>query len=659
MSFIRGYPDGSDISILDVRYRYPKKEPDGKWGPDWMYIIFRDNMTGKKHHQVIENPDYEYFITKPDTYIDHNLLFIEKDKVDAVKVPFRGLLKDIAQRTGNTEFFYNNASNGNYKSNQLLHTDMHVFNSDMHIEDHYRYRFGKTFTNSPIMPLSKAYFDIEVDTKYMMRDFPEMGECPVNAVSYIFENKVTSFLLRNPDNPLIEEFEKSIGPDLFKELDDFIIENVGGIKQAEKFKVDKLQYEFIFYDDEVALIQDLFALINLNEPDFLLAWNMAFDIPYIIERAKALGYDPADILCHPAFEKKYKVAEYYIDERHKNEYEARGDKYDISSYTVFLDQLIHFASRRKGQAKFPNFKLDTAGSIIAKVRKLDYSHITNDLSELPYLDYKTFVFYNIMDTIVQKCIEEKEGDVDYIYLKCLTNNTRYDKGHRQTVYLTNRATKDFYNQGFIIGNNLNRNAEKYSFEGALVGDPTHNSDYSKVRLYNQILNIALNLVDFDYKGLYPSCALQDNMSPNTILSKIIIDHQVFKEENPFNKPLDGDIVESDDDDENDAATTKRIYVRGGNYVEDLIAENVIEFCHRWFHYANFMEWLDDFKEYFETVEYPIHRINPYRLFDHIPKNTKPKLFSHIREGEKVMLFTKYPEKIDYAPYLQKIGGIFK
>lgn len=651
MSVIKEYQDGSDISLLDCRYRYPRQDDKGKWGKDWMYAIFRDNKTGKKTHKCIVEPEYEYFIAKDNVPLYHNLLFIEKDKVNPITVPFNNLLKDIAVRTGQTQFFYDNLSNGNRKNNMQLHTQYNVFNSDMHIEDNFRYRFNKAYTNTPVMPISKAYFDIEADTINMMGDFPEMGECPINAVSYIFGNKVTSFLLRNPDNPLVQEFEDSISPELFNELNDFIITNVGGIKQAEKFNVHNLQYEFVFYDEEINLIQDLFRLINMNEPDFLLAWNMAFDIPYIIERLYEMGYNPADIMCHPSFEEQYRVAEYYIDERHKNDYEARGDKYDISSHTVFIDQLIQFASRRKGQAKFPNFKLDTAGSLICKVRKLDYSHITTDLAKLPYLDYKTFVFYNIMDTIVQKCIEEKEKDIDYIYMKCLTNNTRYDKGHRQTVYLTNRATKDFWEEGFVIGNNLNRNAKSFKFEGALVGDPTHNSDYSKVKLYNQILNIAMNLVDFDYKSLYPSVALQDNMSPNTIIAKVEIDNPIFKEENPFRKP-----VESDGLDNLKEAETKRIYVRGGNYMDDLISENIIEFCYRWFHYASFMEWLEDFNYYFENIEYPFHVSNPRRLFNKVPG--KAKLFVHWdKEKDGNRLFIKYPKRIDYTGYLDKIGGL--
>lgn len=58
----------------------------------------------------------------------------------------------------------------------------------------------------------------------MKGDFPELGECPINAVSYIYENKIRSFLLRNDKNKLIDEFENELKSDhkkLFKELNEF------------------------------------------------------------------------------------------------------------------------------------------------------------------------------------------------------------------------------------------------------------------------------------------------------------------------------------------------------------------------------------------------------------------------------------------------------
>ena len=71
----------------------------------------------------------------------------------------------------------------------------------MEINDHYRYRFSKTYKNE-IIPIKKAFLDIEVDGINQKGDFPELGECPVNAVTYIDLDKNCSytFLLRNYRN---------------------------------------------------------------------------------------------------------------------------------------------------------------------------------------------------------------------------------------------------------------------------------------------------------------------------------------------------------------------------------------------------------------------------------------------------------------------------
>lgn len=117
--------------------------------------------------------------------------------------------------------------------------------------------------------------------------------------------------------------------------------------------------------------------------------------------------------------------------------------------------------------------------------------------QLPYLDYKTFVFYNIMDTIVQLCIEHKVGDVDFVFGKALTTNTRYAKVHRQTTYLVNRAIKDFNDMGYVVGNNINKNNQKEGFAGAFVADPVNVSDKPKKKINSRAINICDNSDDFD------------------------------------------------------------------------------------------------------------------------------------------------------------------
>ena len=291
-------------------------------------------------------------------------------------------------------------------------------------------------------------------------------------------------LVRNNENPQIAEFEKSINEDLFEELRALVRDTVGGWKKEKKYGLDKFDYQFLFYDEdkELDLIRDLFRLINTYQPDFVLAWNMAFDIPYIIQRIKNLGGDPTEIMCHPDFE--HKIAEYYIDTFHQSDFEARGDYANISSYSFYMCQMIQFASRRKGQSAYIQFGLDYIGNAIAGVKKLDYSHITTNIGELPWLNYKIFVLYNIVDTVVQYVVEFVTGDIDYVAGKALMNNTRYAKAHRQTVYLFNRGCKEFYKDGFIICNNINKYKDKPEgkFAGAMVANPNKLLDIIKTRI---------------------------------------------------------------------------------------------------------------------------------------------------------------------------------
>lgn len=643
MALIKGYPEGSDLSILNAYYQYASKNPDtGKYEKDYMVISYKDNITQQKKHEIIYEPTYLFYQANEDVSLMYNNLYIDKDKVHPIECKYSELEKTIAELTGNLDFFYENIRAGNRRGNRALHKIPSIFNSDSNIEDHYRYRFAIDYKNE-VYPVDKAYFDIEVDTKYMAGDFPELGECPINAVSYVDDktHSINVFLLRNENNPLIQEFEdnfkdSAVARKLFEELQQFIIENAGGQEKAAKFDLLDLNFNFMFFDDEIELLKALFSVINHNSPDFMLAWNMAFDIPYIIERCYALGVDPALILSSQDYEVKY--ARYYIDELHKNDYELRGDYYSIAADTVYIDQLVQFASRRKGQAAFPNFKLDTAADIITKgaVRKLDYSHITTNLTDLPYLNYKIFVFYNIMDTIAQKCIEKTVEDVDYIYMTALNNDTRYSKCHRQTVYLANRARKYFYSMGYILGNNCNT-GESVSYMGALVGDPTHNSDYAKVKENGQVYNLVDNSDDFDFKSLYPSTTRENNMAPDTIIGKIFIDNPVHKLENPYHEEM---------------------YDRGGQYIEDLVTGNALEFGRRWLQLATFKELLADVEEYFQyhipagNRAYEMYTNNgmmkPFVVRPNVAKDALYKPFVMLEEGEMIKPFQIFDQtKVGY------------
>lgn len=497
------YPEGSDITIMNTYYQYPVFNDNKKVCDDFIDIVYKDNITGQKSHKIIYNPDYIYYIMNDTEEVpDYNKLFIERDKVHPVYAPFKDLEHSIAKNTNNEFFYKQNIRNHDKANNKKLHTDPRVFFSDSDIENHYRFRFANTYQNN-ITSLRKGFFDIEVDGKFAKGDFVEMGECQINCVTYLdqYNKDVYTFILRNSDNPLIQQFENEVisGKFGFNEIKEFVTDAVGGLEQAEKYKTLDFKYHIQFYDIELELIKDLFLTMHKTSPDFILGWNSSsFDIQYIIARCFALGADPSDILCDPRYE--VKVVKNYIDHRNENDTPERGDFTYISGLPVFIDQMIQYASRRKSKfGSMTSLKLDDIGEKEAGVHKLDYHYITKSVTELPWLDFKTFVLYNIMDVVVQQCIEYRTQDLEYLFAKCIVNNTVYKKGHRQSVYLVNRFAAEWYKMGYIIGNNCNRwNEKPAKITGAIVASSVLTNDYSKLKINGRAIWVCDNLIDFDY-----------------------------------------------------------------------------------------------------------------------------------------------------------------
>lgn len=501
---IPGYPKGSDITVINTSY-IPRKKIENEEGnttyqKDYIAILFRDNKTEEKHIHIIKEPVYTFYKLKDDIIpTDYVLFFIPKEDVEPYTCKYSNILQAIAEVTNMIDFYQYNVTNKIFSENKKLHTIPSIFMSDMNIENYYRFLFGLSYPNN-IFKLSKAFLDIETDGRYAMGDFPEPGEVPINAVAYCDEaHDITyQFIFDDPRNPALQEYKRQFSrKDILRELKNFVINAVGGYKKAVKFGVDNMEYKLIFFKDELEMLERLFDIINISSPDFLNIWNMSFDLSYILARIYELGGDVIETVCDKRVTPKF--LRYYVDERNKNNFEERGDFVAISSYTVWNDQMITFASRRKGRAAYPSFALNAIGEDVASVKKLDYSNITKDINMLPYIDFKTFSFYNVMDVIVQKCIERMTSDCDYIFTKCLVNNTNYSKCHRQSVYLANRFAKDFYNYGYIIGNNKNIYNEKpdAKFCGAQVGNPLNNNPDITYHINGKPSMLVENCVDFD------------------------------------------------------------------------------------------------------------------------------------------------------------------
>ena len=128
-----------------------------------------------------------------------------------------------------------------------------------------------------------------------------------------------------------------------------------------------------------------------------------------------------------------------------------------------------------------------------------------------------------------------------------------------------------------------------------------------------------------FKALYPSITGESNIASNTQVGKIEIPHKVYKNENAYN--TEG-------------------YSRSGEFIENKVTDNIIEFCHRWFHLGSVQDLINEVNNKVKNGVIPEYKVkepirisyrdrykHPIRVLDPVRPNTE--LLNHSNEVRKV------------------------
>jgi hypothetical protein len=122
-------------------------------------IVYRDNVTGQKKLHTFEQPEVLWWYVKDGTPIDDSTEpteFVKADKfvfyrpldeLITIKTKFTDLVKDIAVRTNNLSYFYDNLKSGTYYNNKKLFTHPRVFGCDAPITIRFLF-FAKLISTS-------------------------------------------------------------------------------------------------------------------------------------------------------------------------------------------------------------------------------------------------------------------------------------------------------------------------------------------------------------------------------------------------------------------------------------------------------------------------------------------------------------------------------
>lgn len=145
--------------------------------------------------------------------------------------------------------------------------------------------------------------------------------------------------------------------------------------------------------------------------------------------------------------------------------------------------------------------------------KLDYYDLGYDsIQDFMRKDFVTFVKYNIIDTVLVKQIDDHRHFIELMRRICNMGLCEYECIFKSVPYIVGGLCIEARHQGVKFLTDANRSEdmkfESDGYEGAYVF-PTVQGFYSN------------GIMSYDFNSLYPNCIMSCNMSPETMVGKVI------------------------------------------------------------------------------------------------------------------------------------------
>ena len=471
-------PEMVTPSIIPLNFIYDR---GADYGQDTLTIIFKDNDSGMKSSYTIKQPVIEAYFVKPeyrtfDNDLSHHWYPIEKcyKKV----VPYASRFYEAAKELG-------------LENSEQAKLNPYVYGLDIEVENFYLIQFVKEYPCHEVKNINCGYFDIENDI-IRIDHFPEYGETPINAVTYIDGNTKTAYtlILAKSDIPVVSEKHPKYAEyedlrerwtDQMKDIKSHIPEFIQYLHSKYDENYPGFEFYLAFFDDEIQLIQAFWDIIKTCNNDFVYAWNLPYDAQNMMNRPGILGYNVNDIIPDEKITKDDPNSSVLFVEDKNAKVAKRKHQCVTWTLPTFLDQMVIYAGIRSGRGELASTKLNYIAEIELKDEKLDYSEDA-DIKTLFYRNLKKFIEYNLKDVLLQWGIETKTMDIQTIYSRMYDLFVTPSQSFTTTKVVLHALYSYALGKGFILGHNRNKNHKnlvlpKYGEIFSNVTDDTSEEEY--------------------------------------------------------------------------------------------------------------------------------------------------------------------------------------
>ena len=471
-------PEMVTPSIIPLNFIYDR---GADYGQDTLTIIFKDNDSGMKSSYTIKQPVIEAYFVKPeyrtfDNDLSHHWYPIEKcyKKV----VPYASRFYEAAKELG-------------LENSEQAKLNPYVYGLDIEVENFYLIQFVKEYPCHEVKNINCGYFDIENDI-IRIDHFPEYGETPINAVTYIDGNTKTAYtlILAKSDIPVVSEKHPKYAEyedlrerwtDQMKDIKSHIPEFIQYLHSKYDENYPGFEFYLAFFDDEIQLIQAFWDIVKTCNNDFVYAWNLPYDAQNMMNRPGILGYNVNDIIPDEKITKDDPNSSVLFVEDKNAKVAKRKHQCVTWTLPTFLDQMVIYAGIRSGRGELASTKLNYIAEIELKDEKLDYSEDA-DIKTLFYRNLKKFIEYNLKDVLLQWGIETKTMDIQTIYSRMYDLFGTPSQSFTTTKVVLHALYSYALGKGFILGHNRNKNHKnlvlpKYGEIFSNVTDDTSEEEY--------------------------------------------------------------------------------------------------------------------------------------------------------------------------------------
>ena len=330
-------------------------------------------------------------------------------------------------------------------------------------------------------------------------------------------NKVTSFIYDNYDGQI--EFDKSlicvgicdieiatmiVGDDFIDEAPSAITTIslfVNGTKYAfgtKPFKAPK-DVKYFHCTDELTMLRAFIEVWEGAHIDVLTGWNcLGFDVPYLINRiARLMTMDDAARLS--PWNK-------LIAKEVPNKFGRVKKTYDILGISIIDYQELYKKFTIQVHGKLESYSLNFVSYFELDEKKIDYSEF-GSLIELYEKDFQKYMEYNIHDCELIARLDNKMKFLELLYEITYIAKCNY-QDVLKTLPVWESLIHSYLMDRRTVVPNKKKSSASMTIPGGFVKEP-------RPDLYRWVLS-------FDVNSLYPNLIQQYNLSPETLVKKMMI-----------------------------------------------------------------------------------------------------------------------------------------